>query len=82
MAINRERIGIAAMEAMDEMEYGEDAHLQAVGVIVAVAHDGQTTVNYRFNDEDGNGVGIPMGIQILGMVLKGIGEQIGRPNPG
>ena len=58
MAVDRERIGLVAMEAMDELDYGDDAELQGVGVVVAVAHHGQSTVSSRFKDPAGNNLGV------------------------
>ncbi len=74
MAVDRERIGVMAMEAMDDLHPGDDAALQAVGILVAVSHGAQSTVSYRFKDQDGNDVDLSIGLQMLGMMIQAIGR--------
>ena len=77
MAVDKARVGAVAMEAMDQLDEGgalgiPDAELGAVAVIVAVDHDDQTTINYRFKAADGSDLDRAASVQLLARVLANI----------
>lgn len=74
---DKAKVGHAAMEAMDEMTSGgaldkPGAVLRAVAVIVAVDHDDQTSIDYRFRRPDGADLDKPTGQEMLRRVQEAI----------
>jgi hypothetical protein len=77
MALDKERVGAVAMEAMDALDEGGDLHLpggelEAVAVIVAVSDGEETVVNYRLRDGTGEDLPTDKAARLLANVLANL----------
>lgn len=74
MAVDRETIGVVAMEAMDALNPSEEAELQGVAVVVAISEGDGSQVNYVFKDGNNNPLDVSIGLQMMGLAIQGIGK--------
>ena len=69
MSNDRDRIGFAAMQSMDDSE----GAVKGVVIIVVSEKDGDgDNVNYRFQNRDGTGMDMFSGVNVLALVLHAI----------
>lgn len=75
MAIDSQRVGAMAMEFMESLElrFGDDAQLETLGFIAAIADvGGATSITWQFAHADGSGVPLYVGRGMLAETDRGL----------